>query len=84
MFVTDNSFPNDLVGWGGDSTVVLSVPVVNQPVTLGHGPAHDLKISFPTAGNYSFVLDEARQTCTIVAATASAGLTARRSPRRIR
>jgi len=65
MFVTDNSVPGDFIGWGGDSSVTLTAPVAQQPVTFGHGPAHELKVVFPAAGNWSFVLDEARQTFSV-------------------
>lgn len=64
-FVTDPSFPNDLIGWGGDSTVVLTAPVTGAKVRFGRGPAHDLKVTFPTTGLYTFTLDERRQTFSV-------------------
>jgi hypothetical protein len=65
MFVTDNSIPGDFVGWGGDSSVTLTAPVVQHATTLGHGPAHEIKMTFPAAGDWTFVLDEARQTFSV-------------------
>lgn len=77
-FVTDPSYPNDLIGWGGDSTVVLSAPLQEVPALFGSGPANDIKVTFPTGGDYNFVLDERRQTFSINPATAPA-VAARRS-----
>lgn len=71
-FVTDPSFPDDLIGWGGDSTVVRAAPLSQLPTTFGSGPARDLKVSFATGGSFNFVLDERRQTFSIVPVTAQA------------
>lgn len=84
MFVTDNSFPDDLIGWGGDASEVLSPPLVNHRATLGHGPAHNLKVNFPTTGNYTFSLDEARQTFTVTLATAAQNAHTQQYSRRVR
>ena len=84
MFVTDNSFSNDLIGWGGDSSEVLTPPLVNHRATFGHGPAHNLKVNFPTTGNYTFALDEARQTFTVTLATAAQNAHTQQYSRRIR
>jgi hypothetical protein len=78
-FVTDPSFPNDLIGWGGDSTQTLVAPVSNAKVRFGRGPAHDLKVTFPTAGVYNFLLDERRQTFSVQPAPPPTGRTARRT-----
>ena len=84
MFVTDSSFPSDLIGWGGDSADLLTLPLVNHPTTLGHGPAHNLKVDFPATGAYRFALDEARQTFTIIPAAASQTVGTALSSRRTR
>jgi hypothetical protein len=70
-FVTDaSSTPNHLIGWGGDSTQVLTVPVTNAPLRRGTGPASDLKVTFPSPGTYHFTFDERRLTFSITLGTA--------------
>jgi len=70
-FVTDaSSTPNHLIGWGGDSTQVLTAPVIDAPVRFGTGPVSDLKVSFPTSGTYLFTFDERRLTFSVVAGPA--------------
>jgi hypothetical protein len=65
-FVTDaSSTANHLIGWGGDSTQVLSVPVTNAPLRRGTGPVSDLKVTFPASGIYLFTFDERRLTFSI-------------------
>lgn len=76
-FVTDPSFPSNLIGWGGDSTVVLTAPVTHAPVRFGQGPAHDLKVTFPTSGLYTFFLDERRLTFSVQRTPPSAPLSRR-------
>jgi hypothetical protein len=72
-FVTDaSSTMAHLIGWGGDSTQVLTVPIVNQPVRWGTGPVSDLKVTFPATGTYLFTFDERRLTFSISLAPAPA------------
>ncbi len=59
--------------YGGDPGTTLSVPVSNQPtrlVTGGGSSTNAVRASFPTTGNYTFTLDERRQTLSIQAAAA--------------
>ena len=84
MFVTDSSFPDDLIGWGGDAADLLTLPLVDHRMTLGHGLAHNLKVSFPATGAYTFALDEARQTFSIIPASAAQSARAAPSSRRTR
>ncbi len=64
-FVTDPTGATGTIGWGGDSTVVLTAPLSGSPVRFGEGAALDLKVTFPTTGVYQFVLDERRQTFSV-------------------
>ena len=69
-FVTDaSSTTNHLIGWGGDSTQVLTAPVTNAPLRRGTGPVSDLKVTFPTSGTYLFTFDERRLTFSITLGT---------------
>lgn len=82
-FVTDfSSTPSQLIGWGGDSTVTLTAPVTNSPVRFASGPAQDIKVTFPTSGDWAFTLDERRLTFSITPAPPSPAFAARaRTPR---
>lgn len=77
-FVTDgSSTPGNLIGWGGDGSTTLSIPVVDAPAVFGTGPATDIVANFPTTGVYAFTFDERRQTFSIVPAPPSAPATQR-------
>jgi hypothetical protein len=75
-FVTDPSIPDDLPGWGGDTTQVIPAPVTHAPVTFASGPARDLKVSLATAGSYYFQLDARRQTFSLIPPDAAANVLA--------
>jgi hypothetical protein len=65
-FVTDaSSTPGHLIGWGGDGTTALNVPVRGSTARFGTDAATDLVVTFPAAGNYDFVFDERRLTIDI-------------------
>ncbi len=65
-FVTDlSSGGGNLIGWGGDSTVVRTAPLTDAPVRFGSGPHTDLKVTFPVSGEYAFTFDERRLTFSI-------------------
>lgn len=65
-FVTDkSSSASQLIGWGGDSTEVLTAPLSGARVRFGSSPATDLKVTFPVTGEYAFTLDERRLTFSI-------------------
>lgn len=79
-FVTDaSSTPGHLIGWGGDGTTALTVPVRGATARFGTDAASDLVVTFPSAGNYDFVFDERRLTIDITPtpATTSAAPRAR-------
>jgi hypothetical protein len=65
-FVTDaSSTPGRLIGWGGDGSTALTVPVLGARMRYGTDTATDLVVTFPVSGNYDFVFDERRLTITI-------------------
>ncbi|MFN8588949.1 MAG: hypothetical protein U0704_14245 [Candidatus Eisenbacteria bacterium] len=77
-FVTDfSSTPTHLIGWGGDSTITYVAPVTNQPVRFASGPAEDIKVTFPSSGNWDFQFDERRLTFSITPAPPVPALAAR-------
>ena len=77
-FVTDaSSTPGRLIGWGGDGSTPLTVPVRGARARFGTGPQSDLVVTFPTAGNYDFVFDERRLTIDISPTSAGAPAVAR-------
>jgi len=72
-FVTDaSSTAGNLIGWGGDGSTTLAVPIENAPARFGTGPATDIVVDFPTTGVYAFTFDERRLTFSIVPAPGSA------------
>ncbi len=77
-FVTDaSSTTGNLIGWGGDATAPLNVPVTNEPARFGAGPSTDIVATFPTTGVYAFTFDERRLTFSIVPAPSSPPATSR-------
>lgn len=78
-FVTDPTGATGTIGWGGDSTVVLTAPLASSPVRFGAGAAYDLKVNFPTTGVYQFVLDERRLTFSVQLAPTAPALASRRT-----
>jgi hypothetical protein len=76
-FVTDGSFDNP-TDYGGDESVTLTVPLANAPARLVSGFGTALHLDFTANADYTFTLDERRQTFTIELAAASARLHGRR------
>jgi len=65
-FITDKSSTvGNLIGWGGDSSVVLLAPFTDAPVRYSTDAATEIKVTFPTSAEYAFVLDERRLTFSI-------------------
>lgn len=65
-FTTDESSSiGHLIGWGGDSSQVLTAPVIDSPVRFTTDAASEIKVTFPTTAVYAFTLDERRLTFSI-------------------
>lgn len=78
--VTDaSSTLGNLIGYGGDSTQVLTAPFQNVPVRASSGPASDLEVRFPATAVYAFTFDERRLTLSVQPAPAPLA-----TPRRVR
>lgn len=78
-FVTDPTSTAGTIGWGGDTTLVLTAPVTNAPVVYGIGSARDLKVTFPVSGLYTFTLDERREVFSVQLAPTAPRMAARRT-----
>ncbi len=79
-FVTDaSSTTGNLIGWGGDGAMTLTVPIVNAPARFGSGPSTDIVVNFPSTGVYAFTFDERRLTFTIVPAPVPAAASRERA-----
>lgn len=78
-FVTDFSFDNP-TDYGGSETVTLTPPVRDAPTSLVSGSGTNLKIRIDTGGQYSFTLDERRQTFSVEPLVQAMKSTTRRHP----
>lgn len=80
-FVTDESSTlANLIGWGGDPSDTLTVPVTNALAIRGSGPATDIVVRFPTTGTYAFTFDERRQRFSIALLPPAPASRSRRLP----
>lgn len=78
-FATDITDPRGSIGWGGDSSVVLTAPVIGARTRRNIGRAADIKMTFPTTGYYSFDLDERREVFSIRLMPPGARMASRRT-----